>query len=121
MSDLKRNQRGRHTIPLNEQKRHNVNVRLDDDQLAALETARGRMSRGELLRGALFNSLPRPIPSINLETHQVLGRAFGNLSSLAAASRCGGFVLETELLPLLHEVRNLLISARASLEDGVSE
>jgi hypothetical protein len=121
MRKPKRGQRGRHTVPLNEQKRHNINVRLDDDQLSALETARGRMSRAELLRGALFNNLPRPIPSINLEMHQLLGRALGNLSSIAAASRRGGFVLETELLPLLHEVRHFLIAARSSLEDGGSE
>ncbi len=117
----KSGKRGRHALPSTEKKSRIVGVRLTQEDLEIIDSVRGGMSRSELLRCALLLELPRPIPAINLETHRHLGQALGNLSALASASRRGGFVPESELLPLLREVRLLLISAKSQLHEDDGE
>jgi hypothetical protein len=122
MTDHRNNRlRGRNPIPDNEKKSRVVGVRLTPDDLQTIDFARGNMSRAELLRGALMHNLPRPIPEINLETHRLLGKALGNLAAVATISRRGGYVQEIELLPLLREVRMLLISSKKDLEEEEGE
>ena len=101
-------------------RQHKVAVFLDDDELDLLDGARCAMRRGHAIRLLLLGALPRPIPSINIKLHSDLGRALGNLSSIATISRRGGFVQESELLPVLHELRALLISAKTQIVDDES-
>jgi hypothetical protein len=85
------------------------------DELAALDAARCTRSRAEHIRMCIRNAVPAPVPSLNVETASNLGRALGNLASLAAASRRGGFVQERDLLPVLIDLRNLLLTGKTQL------
>lgn len=114
--DKKRRKRGRLPLDPLDKRTKAVTVRLTVEEAEILESARGKLPRAQIIRRIFLGNQPRPIPSINLETHRDLGRALGNLSALAAASRRGGFVPESELLPVLREVRNLLVSGKAQLE-----
>ena len=121
MAELKNRKRGRPVLADTERKTRRVDVWVSDDDLRILDEVRGGRSRSETARMLVFGEMPRPIPSINLETHRLLGKALGNISALAAASRRGGFVPETELLPLLREVRLMLISTKTQLEKDDEE
>ena len=104
-----------------DKRKNKVSVFLDDDELGLLDSARGGMSRARAIRLLLSAGLPAPIPAINIKLHSDLGRALGNLSSIATISRKGGFALESELLPILHEVRTLLLSSKSHLTDAEGE
>lgn len=98
-----------------------LSVFLTADELEMLDSARGGMSRARAIRLLLSGDLPAPIPQLNLKLHADLGRALGNISALAAASRRGGFIPESQLLPALHELRLLLISGKAQLSGEAEE
>lgn len=98
-----------------EKRNKRVSVFLTDDELFVLDHARGGLGRGRAIRLLLNGALPRPIPEVNGKLASDLSRALGNISSLAAASRAGGFVPESQLLPLLHEVRFLLLTGKSQL------
>ena len=109
MSDMLRSKTTKRT--------NRVVSRLSDEELSLLDSVRGGRCRGSAFRLLALDSLPRSIPAINIKLHSDLGRALGNLSSIATISRQGGFVLESELLPILREVRTLLLSAKTHLTD----
>jgi hypothetical protein len=90
-------------------------------ELAALDAGRGQRGRGEHIRMCVAGAVPAPVPAINTQTASDLGRALGNLASLAAASRRGGFVQERDLLPCLIELRNLLLVGKTQLLHGDGE
>ena len=121
MAELKNRKRGRPALGATERKGRRLDVWLCDEDLRILDEVRGSRSRSETARMLIFSEMPRPIPAINLETHRLLGKALGNLSALAAASRRGGFVPEIELLPVLREVRLLLVSTKTQLDKGEEE
>ena len=104
-----------------DKRKNKLAVFLDDKELESLDFARGGMSRARAIRLLLTADLPARIPAINIKLHSDLRRALGNLSSIATISRQGGFVLETELLPILREVRALLLSAKTHLTDAEGE
>jgi hypothetical protein len=114
-------QRGRKKLGADEIRSEKVEVHLSAPELAALDTARGPRGRAEHVRMCIRNAVPSPIPAINTQTASDLGRALGNLSALAAASRRGGFVPERDLLPVLIDLRNLLLVGKTQLLHGDEE
>lgn len=101
-----------------EKRTHCVSVRLSDKELELLDSVRRHFQRGVALRHLALDTFPPLIPEVNRELHANLNRALGNISALAAASRKGGFIPESELLPALHRLRLLLIAAEADFLDG---
>ena len=107
--------RGRKKLREDEIRARKVEVHLSMPELAALDDTRGPRGRAEHVRMCIAGAVPAPVPAINTQTASDLGRALGNLASLAAASRRGGFVQERDLLPLLIDLRNLLLIGKTQL------
>ena len=121
LAELKKRKRGRPTLDDTEKKTRRVDVWVSEQDLRILDEVRGARSRSEAARKLIFGDMPRPVPEINYETNRLLAKALGNVSSLAAASRRGGFVPESELVPLILEVRSLIITAKTQLDEGDEE
>jgi len=85
---------------------------MSDDELAELDRLRGGVSRGEYVRRAALGDAPRTIPEINWQAHADLGRALGNLSTVATAMRGGAYVELAEAENLVRELRNILIGLK---------
>jgi hypothetical protein len=93
--------------------------RLSCDELAALDSRRGKCRRGAFLRIAALGRVPRHVPHVNQDTARDLSRALGNLATVATAMR-GGHYAELET------VRRLVAEVGAALrgirfEDGDDE
>lgn len=74
-----------------------VKVMLNDEELSFLDNARAgtRYSRAELIRAIFFNKkIERPpvVPEVNIQLARDLGKALGNLATLAGVMRDGVFV-----------------------------
>lgn len=93
-----------------------VVVMLSNAELAELDSAIvGKYKRPEYIRAVLFGRpLPAPviIPEVNLELSRVLGKSFGNLSTIAVAMRKGEFIAFDEIAPLVMQIQNQLKGVR---------
>ena len=99
-----------------------VSVFLDDDEASFLDAVRGPIGRGKAFRLLLTTGLPPRIPELNQKLAADLGRALGNLSSLATISRRGGYIEEMELLQNLRDLKFLLLTGKSDLTgDGWGE
>ena len=88
---------------------HCVSVRLNSQELAALDECRKRMRRGEALRALAFYEMPRPIPQINSEVWTELSKSASNLNQLAHHLNSGGDVQINEVRRALDDFRSRLI------------
>lgn len=68
---------------------HCVSVRLSDDELAQLDAQRGKHKRGEWLRMAGLDRLPRPIPELNRAAWADLARLANNLNQAQRSINSG--------------------------------
>jgi len=91
---------------------HRIGCGMNDQELAQLDRLRGGVSRGEYLRRAALGDAPQQIPEINRQAHADLGRALGNLATVATAMRGGAYAELVEVEKLVREVRNLLIGIK---------
>lgn len=91
---------------------HRIGCGMNDAELEKLDRLRGGVSRGEYLRRAALDKAPRTIPEINRQTHADLGRALGNLATVATAMRGGEYIELQEVEKLVREVRNFLIGVK---------
>lgn len=98
-------QSGRRDLPESERRKHSVNVRFNDQELADLDAVRGSSRRAETLRLLAFSHFPAPIPLINSELRTELGKALGNLSTAAVGMRAGEY---REISQLVIELREKL-------------
>lgn len=109
MTDEGRRRRtGPAPLPPDEKRSHCVSVRVNADELAALDAKRGPYLRGEWLRMAALDRLPPIVPEINREAWVNLARAAANLNQLSRYLNDGGDA-ETE------EIRAELAAFRAAL------
>lgn len=91
---------------------HCVSVRMNDGELAKLDSERGKTPRGEWLRRAWSASLPMaPTPALNREAWVELSRAASNLNQIAKYLNEGGEVRAQDVLEQLEIFRNRLIGA----------
>jgi hypothetical protein len=81
----KRSRRGPVPLPDAERRVHCVAARLTADELAQLDSARGRFQRGEWMRMAGIGRLPPTIPQANLQAWAALATAVSNLNQYQAA------------------------------------
>ncbi len=83
--------RRRGPVPLDacDKRRHTVSARLNDAELAQLDSSRGRFQRGEWMRMAGIGKLPPTIPSVNREAWAVLASVVSNLNQCQAAINQG--------------------------------
>lgn len=86
-----------------------VKSRLNRNELSRLDARRGKLTRGAFMRHAAIDSIPPTIPPLNLSEHADLGRALGNLATVATAMRGGVFVEIEECRQAVRQVRDLLI------------
>lgn len=98
MADLdltKRKRVGPTRLPVNEKRSHTVSVRLNDAELAALDTQRSpvQMQRGEYLRAAALHRLPPIIPETNQQQWIALSRSAANINQIARKLNESGFEL----------------------------
>lgn len=107
-----RKKNGRPELPEIEKRKYCVSVRMNPAELAAIDALRGRMRRGEAVRLALFANLPAPVPPINAELRADLGRALGNLATIAKTIRSGEHIDITEIKTVIDELRAQLIKAK---------
>jgi hypothetical protein len=100
-------------LALAERRTHCVSVRLSARELAQLEAARGRMTRGTWLRRAALEGPPRTVPEVNRQAWAQLARVSGNFNQLIAAINGG----RADAVPedLLHELREAVAAVRAGL------
>ena len=80
--------RGRN--PLDDPRTHCVSVRLNDVELALLDSKVGGMARGEWMRCAALDKLPKVIPIINHKQWVELAKLAGNLNQIARAFNSHG-------------------------------
>jgi hypothetical protein len=91
---------------------HCVSVRLSPAELSLLDSRRARNQRGSYLRACLLDKLPPVIPPVNLSLHRDLGRALGNLATVATAMRGGKYVELPEVLQTVRDLRLRLITGK---------
>lgn len=94
---------------------HCVSVRMNADELAALDSRRGHYARGEYMRLAFFDALPPIIPELNREAWAELARAASNLNQLAKAYNEGDALDPDNLREHLAAFRDALIGAGGGL------
>lgn len=125
MSGVDRNKRRRHgPAPLDASVKrvHTVSVRLNDDELALLDSRREgvQMQRGEYLRAAALHRLPHVVPAVNREQWAELSRLAANLNQLTRLMHQGGMTavsaLAADVSDTLVILRRLLIGAVVDLQ-----
>jgi hypothetical protein len=99
---------------------HCVSVRLSPAELSLLDSRRGRNQRGSYLRACLLDKLPPVIPPVNLSLYSDLGRALGNLATVATAMRSGKYVELPEVLQAVRDLRLRLITGKSEAEISYS-
>ncbi|MDC9908884.1 hypothetical protein PSX32_21110 [Shigella flexneri] len=136
--ESKRRRRGPAPLDATDKRRHTVSVRLNDAELARLDSQRDavQMQRGEYLRAAALHRLPPTIPAMNREQWAELARTAANLNQIARhlneglrgdGERIGkalGLQLSAELancLRVLMLVRCDLIGVKHDAEDVEDE
>ncbi|HCI53140.1 MAG TPA: hypothetical protein DE312_07500 [Gallionella sp.] len=92
-----------------------VSVRLSAEEADLLDTRRKTMQRGTYLRSCLLDKLPPIIHPLNIKTASDLGRAIGNLATVATSMRAGKYIGDSEILTLIKDLRLLLVTGSASL------
>ena len=110
--DQYRRHRGPRTLSLAEKRVHTVSTRLNVHELARLDAARlpVRMQRGEYLRNAALDVLPKPIPEVNRDAWSILARAAANLNQLTREANRGRYDVEA-IREILSDFRRALIGA----------
>ena len=87
-----------------------VSVRLHADEVAILDSRRQRNQRGSYLRAVLLYKAPPVIPQVNQQLHRDLGRALGNLSTLATSMRGGSYIELQDVLAAVRDLKMLLVT-----------
>jgi len=90
-----------------------IAVRLTDAELSSVDSARGKMTRAAAVRHLALAQMPAPVPAINLHAWVDLGRALGNLATLAGMSRSGQFVDVGKAREAVAALRAALVGASA--------
>ena len=88
---------------------HCVSVRLDSDELLALDAQRGRIRRGAYLR-RIWNGakMPRLVPATNIDALQQLRGVASNLNQLARHANTEHALELTVLASTVGELRKAL-------------
>ncbi len=102
---------------MDEKRMNKVCVFLTDAETVALDDRRAKLRRSAYLRACLTNTVPHVIPPLNLHAWVDLGRALGNLSTLAGMSRRGEFVNVEEARAAVITLRAALVGASAGGDD----
>lgn len=92
-------------------RKHCVSVRLDDAELAFLESKRGKLRRGEWLRMAALDNLPQPVPEANLDLSLSLSKLLGALGALMVDSK-----MDYQKTNILLDIRAETVKLRKALE-----
>ncbi len=97
-----------------ELRKHQINCRLTDQELQALDARRGGLSRGAWLRTAAMQRPPRIVPAINREAWSHLAKVAGGLTYLVEVAKSGGTPsmdgsMVADLRQAVSDVRRLLI------------
>ena len=101
--------RGRTPMADGEKRNKCVSVRLNESEIELVDFARGRLQRGEFLRVAAIDELPKVIPEINREAYSELSKLASNLNQVAKALNSNESIESIECSALLKKLRNLLI------------
>jgi len=110
----KRGHRSSRRLDAETKRDHCVSVRLNPGELDQLDLQREKVSmqRGEYLRAAALHKLPPTIPELNREAWADLGRALGNLSTIATAMRGGDYRALEEIQAAVKDLRSSLIGVK---------
>ena len=106
--ELLRKQSGRRDLAAEEVRDYCASVRLNPQELSRLDAVRGKHQRGEALRMLALTSLPAPVPEVNIALRNDLGRALGNLSTVAIAMRSGEYVQIEDVRKAIADLRDQL-------------
>lgn len=123
-SRTSRRPRRGHALPKEERRRHAVMMRVNDAELAEIDTRRGEYDRGEFLRMSLFGmkqARPRPmtqIPELNHSAWLELSRSASNLNQIGRHLNEADIQLGDlpKIIILLTQFRAALIGARLTEE-----
>lgn len=96
---------------LKDPRTHCISVRLNDEELAILNTKRGNMKQGEWLRCAALDKLPPVIPEPNIKKWQELGKAASNINQIAHKLNKKATINESEFI----YIRQIITEFRAAL------
>ena len=106
-------------IPEYEVRTFAVKVMMNSDEINILDSARSstNLSRAEVIRALIFKNAAAikkaPIvPEINLQLARDLGRALGNLSTVAGVMRAGKFVELEDARYQVTELQKILRGAK---------
>jgi hypothetical protein len=95
-----------------------VSVRFSNEELELIDSIREKRTRAYTIRTLALFKMPRPIPAINQLAWLELGRALGNLASVATAMRKGEFVVMADVESKVRGLRNKLIAASETIEEA---
>lgn len=107
-------QHGQRNLSDTERRTHRVEIMLNDSELdyLLLFSRNVRVSNAEYLRRCLRDNHPKSIPAINRKAWSSLARIGSNLNQLANLHNAGNDVSIPELLRLLSDLRESLISTK---------
>lgn len=121
MSELVKKRRyGPAPIDPADRREHCVSVRLNPAELAMLDTIRGSIQRGKMLRVMAFGNPPPVVPELNRQAWVELSRSASNLNQLAKRLNEGDQADVSEVRSMLADFRFALIGTRI-IQDYESE
>lgn len=100
-------------IAASERRKRTVKVRMNDSEIAALDSVRGRISRAETIRFLLHEKMPAPIPEVNREAWLSLSKSASNLNQIARGLNQSDKIEVQQIMAELSAFRDALIGAKS--------
>jgi len=115
----KRRRRGRDKLPADEKRDHCVSVRLNKKELSWLDQNRKKYKRGEYLRMASLDKLPKIVPKINRSTWIELGAIGNNLNQISRKLNSDQFLLIDDFVDNVSNLRDALLGIEKYIEEDL--
>jgi hypothetical protein len=93
-------------------RKQQVQIMLNSEELAVVDSVKGGMRRAEVVRMLIMGSLPAPVPEINALAWTELSKSAGNLNQIAYKLNVGESLEIEEIRAHLEAFRAALIGAQ---------
>jgi hypothetical protein len=114
----RKSRRGHPKLDDDDRRQECVSVRLNKPELAILEAKRGNLMKGEFLRMAALDQLPKVVPELNKDAWIELSRAASNLNQVAHKLNLDEYVDADEIRRVFAEFRQKIIGIDTAMDDS---
>lgn len=104
-----KSRRRQDNIEPREVRKHQIQIMVNDAELAIVDSVKGGMRRAEVVRMLIIGNLPAPVPQLNAEAWTILSKSSANLNQIAHRLNAGESLGITEIREKLEAFRAALI------------